>query len=332
MITSCRTFIAASLVSASALLASCGSGEEPAPQIVTPAAAGAYGAVTRLSPLSVNNFSFTMGAAGASFADRDDDGQGLKLGMIARITGSIGAVDASGNAGGNTTSVNVSAEVRGAVISITAGGNSFNLLGVNVVIAPTTVLEGFTGTAGLSFGAIVQVHGNLRYEGTYPDGLSTIVATRVVRRTTDDVRKLSGYVAYVTCPTCLPNPRQIRINNTVIDVSPEVVRGVTFPLAPGLAVRIKLGNPSLSPSGNSVAALVESYAGDALLADSLVRVRGYASNLANIGPSLNGIGLSLSNSTTYQGGAANELYSNRLIEVEGRYRSGVITVSAVRFL
>jgi hypothetical protein len=203
-------------------------------------------------------------------------------------------------------------------------------LGVNVLITPTTELEGFTGPGGLGFGAIVQVHGSLRYEGTYPDGLSTIVATRVVRRTTDDVRKLSGYVAYVTCPTCLPNPRQIRINSTVIDVSPEVMRGVTFPLAPGVAVRIKLGNPS--PSGNSVAALVESYAGDPLLADSVVRVRGYASNLANIGPSLNGIGLSLSTSTTYQGGAASELYSNRLIEVEGRYRSGVITVSAVRFL
>jgi hypothetical protein len=330
MITSCRTFIVASLVGASALLASCGSGEEPPPQLVTPVAAGAYGAVTRLSPLGVNNFSFTMGAAGASFADRDDDGQGLKFGMIARITGSIGATDASGNASGNASSVNVSAEVRGAVISTTAGGSSFNLLGVNVLITPTTVLEGFNGTAGLGFGAVVQVHGNLRYEGTYPDGLSTIVATRVVRRSADDIRKLSGYVAYVTCPTCLPNPRQIRINSTVIDVSPEVMRGVTFPLAPGMAVRIKLGNPS--SSGNSVAALVESYAGDPLLADSLVRVRGYASNLANIGPSLNGIGLSFSASTTYQGGAASELYSNRPIEVEGRYRSGIITVSSVRFL
>jgi hypothetical protein len=121
MIASCKTFIVASLVSASALLASCGPGEEPTPQAVTPVAAGAYGAVTRVSPLGVNNFSFTMGTAGASFADRDDDGQGLKLGMIARITGSIGPVDASGNASGSTSSVNVSAEVRGAVISTTAG-------------------------------------------------------------------------------------------------------------------------------------------------------------------------------------------------------------------
>ncbi len=128
------------------------------------------GAITAKGSIFVNGVEFETDSSSISIDDNPGANDGLKVGMVVTVNGSI---DDSGNHGVAST-VLFDDEVQGAVSSLVDNGLSktFSVLGQNVVADITSTVFDNTSYAALGNGDIVEVSGALLSDGT-------IIATRV---------------------------------------------------------------------------------------------------------------------------------------------------------
>jgi hypothetical protein len=202
----------------------------------------AIGSASKTAPLEVNGISFAPNSPSVIFETNDDDGRGLRPGMVVRVEATRSST--TGQAAANR--VTSGAELRGTIENINRPTLTFSALGIAVDVVATTLYEGFDdGIASIRAGDSVQVHG-------YPDGNNRIRATLVKKRDSAQIAKVTGMVT-----------------QTAGTVSEFQIGGLTIrPLATGTAP-----SPAI-PTGALVKASGVLDSNGVLIADSIVRYEG----------------------------------------------------------
>ncbi|MGL4575433.1 MAG: DUF5666 domain-containing protein [Burkholderiaceae bacterium] len=286
-------------------------------------AAATIGPVSATAPLTVNGIVFSpAGSPALNIADGDDDGRGAQPGMMARVQGGLGA----GGTTGTVTSLEINAEIRGPIQSLDEAAGRFTIMGITVQANANTTFEyqpAGVDPMPLKVGDSLQVHGY-----AYGD---QVLATRIVKRVTNNVFKTTGVVSYTNCPNCTTFGRAFRLGSLLVSVPESVVlRGVSWPVPEGTVVRVKAAE---APTNGFVTATeISDYGGAPMLADAMTKVRGYVSNLNGSAFKLHGIASTLAAQAVFTGGSAADFANGRLVEVQGIYRGGMIQVTAVLFL
>jgi hypothetical protein len=288
-----------------------------------PPAGVTLGAVAGTSPLQVNGITFSvLPGTSVVVADGDDDGRGPQVGMIARVQGGLGA----GSLTGTVNSLGINAELRGPIQAIDAAAGRFTLLGVAVQTNTTTSFEyqpSGVDPMPLKVGDMLQVHG-------YTNG-STLAATRVIKRVTNNVFKTTGAVSYANCPNCQTFGRAFFLGSLYVSVPENVVlKGVSWPVAEGALVRVKLEGAPVN--GFASAAEIAAYGGAPLLADAITRLRGFVAQRDGAQFQVQGIAAALAAQVEFSQGTAADFANGRLVEVQGIYRSGIIQTNKVTFI
>ncbi len=299
-----------------------------------PIAAVGQGGVTQVSPVTVADLSFSYTPAQLSVEDGDDDGRGLQLGMVSRVQGGQGNFSPLGTSTepGQATSITVNAELRGPaeVLPSAAALPQVRVMGILVRTSTATVYENVApGLADVLSGQTLQVHG-------YPTPDGQIIATRVQRRSSNAVLKLTGTVSYNDCAgLCDPTGTVIRVGSMAWRVAPEVIRGLPYPLPEGSLVRIRT---TTMPVAGAVqfASEVKAYAAPALLADASTSMRGVVAapfaSASESGFYLNGLRAVYDPAVSFSGGTRPDVSAGVLVEARGRHRDGVLTVTSLRLL
>jgi predicted aconitase with swiveling domain len=218
-----------------------GSGSVPPDRIFV-----SIGPVTNLTPLTVNGFPFDTAGTAIIIEDGDDDGKGLQLGMIARISARSSTTGSSVQ----VLAVNTGAELRGPVMAVDLKTQTFTSLGVVIEVDPATLFEGFAKKLdSLAAGDYVQVHG-------YPSGDDRIRATLVRKRSVSPVVKLTANVSRGACSQCQPTSDDFPLAGFA--VKPQAgVRGPGTSIDPGKLVKVT-GELSETP-GVLIARAVDDY-------------------------------------------------------------------------
>lgn len=302
-----------------ALLAACGGGAQ---SVIPgsggsgiPPAAATLGPVAAGAPITVADVAWRFeNGATLQVLDADDDGRGALPGMVLRLEGAMDA----GSRSASVTRSQLQAELRGPVSSVEAGAQRFQALGLTVQLDSRTVLDGLASLSQLSAGDAVQVHGLIG-----PD--DSLLATRVQRRSSNALVKLSGQVRYDNCPTCAPAAGIFRIGTQIVNAGSAQLSGLALPIAAGTSVRVRATQaaPVLQASALSP------YIDTPLLADAITRVRGLLTEPAPGQFQLQGLALNLGGTVSYSGGSAADLRAGREVTVEGRYRQGGVAVQAL---
>jgi hypothetical protein len=305
------------------LVSGCGNGGDDDGSAGSDRAGVVIGAITAGNPLIVNDVRWELTNVPTVIEDGDDDGRGLLSGFIARVQGGLSA----GNSVGRGTSIATGAELRGAVTAIDAARFAFTVLGVEAVISPNTAFENLPmGFAGIVAGDFLQVSG-------YPTQDNKVIATRIIKRDTNTVFKVTGTVQYPACTTSSCDASQFQIGTVTVDTKSAVLSGgLTGRIPPGTLVKITAsGVPTAT---TLVAATVKPYAGDLPQPDSVVLINGVSTGYSSGKFSVNGIPVSTSSSTTIVGTMTIDMLAatGSLLRVEGRYRNGAIEASLVRRL
>jgi hypothetical protein len=312
-----------------ALLSACGSGNSDGGVNGPDLPAGVtIGPVTSSNPLIVNNIRWELSSVPTTIEDADDDARGLLPGFITRVQGGIN----TGNSTGRGASITTGAELRGAVTAIDTTRLAFTVLGVEAVASASTFFENLpTGIAGIQTGDMLQVNG-------YPTHDNKIIATRIIKRATNTVFKLTGTVAYDTCTndpaaTCPAAGTLMRVGTMNVTVAPEAISGgLSFPVPTGTLVKISATG---TPTGTALtAASVKPYAGEPLLADAIVIVNGVSAAYSAGNFRFNGTQVTTTATTKIIGTLPiDTLAANgSLLQVEGRYKGGTIEATSVKRL
>jgi hypothetical protein len=312
-----------------ALLSACGSGNSDGGINGPDLPAGVtIGPVTSSNPLIVNNIRWELSSVPTTIEDADDEARGLLPGFITRVQGGIN----TGNSTGRGASITTGAELRGAVTAIDTTRLAFTVLGVEAVASASTFFENLpTGIAGIQTGDMLQVNG-------YPTHDNKIIATRIIKRATNTVFKLTGTVAYDTCTndpaaTCPAAGTLMRVGTMNVTVAPEAISGgLSFPVPTGTLVKISATG---TPTGTALtAASVKPYAGEPLLADAIVIVNGVSATYSAGNFRVNGTQVTTTATTKIIGTLPiDTLAANgSLLQVEGRYKGGTIEATSVKRL
>jgi Domain of unknown function (DUF5666) len=218
-----------------------GSGSVPPDRIFV-----SIGPVTNLTPLTINGFPFDTAGTAIIIEDGDDDGKGLQLGMIARISARSSTTGSSVQ----VLAVNTGAELRGPVTAIDLKTQTFASLGLIIEIDPATLFEGFVNKLdSLATGDYVQVHG-------YPSGDDRVRATLVKRRSASPLVKLTANVSQGPCSQCQPKSDDFPLAGFA--VKPQAgIRGPGTAIEPGKLVKVT-GELSEAP-GVLIARAVDDY-------------------------------------------------------------------------
>ncbi len=171
----------------------------------------ALGPLDENSSIKVNGVSFRVGPTTETIIETaDDDGRGLRPGMMVRIEAFRTAAPGEARA----VRITSGAEVRGPVerISVATGSFVSNRIGIDVDAA--TRFEGLAnGLASLQPSDNVQVHG-------YPTGDNRVRATLVRKREPSEQAKLTGTVAGLSqaaaCTDCKAAGEEFFIGGLVV--------------------------------------------------------------------------------------------------------------------
>ena len=157
-------------VVALSMFAACSSDDTDSSPVTESTPIVVQGAITAKGSIFVNGVEFETDNSSISIDDNPGTDDGLKVGMVVTVNGSI---DDSGNHG-VATDVLFDDEVQGEVSSLVDNGlnKTFSVLGQNVVADITSTVFDNTSYAALGNGDIVEVSGVLLSDGT-------IIATRV---------------------------------------------------------------------------------------------------------------------------------------------------------
>jgi hypothetical protein len=310
-------------------LAACGGGGDVAPGgggTGVPPAAFTQGPITSLTPLTVNGIPFTGAQAVKPVVeDNDDDGRGLITGMVVRITGASGPGDTERS----VISARAAAQVRGGV---TRNDTALEVMGVRIIANNETVFEDqLLITVGPQIGDSLQVHG-------YPTADGRVLATRIMRRTSNSVYKTTGVLVPSPC-LCPPDRTLFMLGSLKVFVPASIAAALPSPLPSGTPVRITAGSEPVN--GAITATRIALHADTTIPADALTSVRGAVTGTTAVNPGSNtaelrfmvdGVPASTDASTVFAGGTAGELIDGRVVEVQGVYRSNALTGKQVRYL
>ena len=269
------------------------------------------GTITAFGSVWVNGVEFQSNTATIRIDDNPHPESDLRVGMIARVDGSISSATAN--------TITVSSAAKGYVESVT--GNQMVVMGQTVITdAGTTISDG-----PIVAGHYVQVHGLVVSDGT-------ISATFVERKTVQAPPfAVKGFVKNHSAggATFVVGALNIALSgNAVINDMPAGSWN-------GLQVEVKgtacAGNPPASNvCGTLTASKVEPHGprGDV----ARVEVEGFVSQFTS--PSSFTVGsqaVVTTGSTVFQGGVAGDLVLGTKVEVEGSLSGGVLTASKVSF-
>jgi hypothetical protein len=274
----------------------------------------AVGPITGFGSIVVNGVRFDESLAEIG----DDEGRTrtraeLRLGMRTEVIASALSV-VGGVSTATASSVRIRSEIEGPIESIDAAAGRLLVLGQNVQVVGTTVVDLGTGAA-LAVGDLVEVHATL--DATR----ASYVASRIERKTSLSAYKLRGIVAELDLVG-----RTLRIGALRIDWSGAAPADPATALAPGRRLRITLA--TLPAAGTRIAL---SIASDALpLADrERVELEGRVTSFVAITDfSVDGVPVD-SRGASFEGGASG-LVLGAKVEVDGSLRGGVLFATRVQ--
>jgi hypothetical protein len=171
----------------------------------------ALGPIGKTAPLTVNGVSFATTAATMTAIDAlDDDGRGLRPGMMVRIESVRTAAPGQARA----IKIASGSEVRGRIDSIDVPTATFVSNGIAIDVNSSTLYEGFSrGLSSLQVADSVQVHG-------YPTGNSRVQATLVRKREATTELKLTGNVSGLSetesCGDCKSVSQDFSIGKIIV--------------------------------------------------------------------------------------------------------------------
>jgi hypothetical protein len=329
------------------LLAACGGGDRvavlpggggsgtvpPAP----PQALGLLGSITNLNPLTVNglaivNFQGAVAGPEVRTIIEDDEGGGLKLGMVVTINGSVTAGVASPSV--TATELSARAELRSGIESISA--NSLVVAGQRVRVHAGTVFAGISALAQLSPGDTVQVHGLpqvIELMGSAgPVVQSQLWATRIEKLTRTDLPAIiTGGVLPNGCDGCAPSANLFRINSLPVQFAPlTATPSISLPIELGTIIRARASLTILPPI--TVAESVRPYLVEPLANGSVSRVQGFITRRLNGSLRLASLPLRLAASLAQLPAAEQQLWLTQPVEAQGTTSADCFEASSIRVL
>lgn len=308
-----------------------GSGSPP------PQALGLLGAITSLNPLTVNglaivNFQGAVANPGVRTTIEEDQGGGLKLGMVVTINGSV-------TVGPTTPSVTATelyarAELRSSIESITADG--LVLAGQRVRVHAGTVFAGVSTLTQLSPGDTVQVHGLpqvIELMGVAgPFVQSVLWATRIEKLARTDLPALiTGGVLPNGCDSCAPSASLFRINSLPVQFAPlTAAPGISLPIELGTIIRARASLTILPPI--TVAESVRPYLVEPLANSSISRVQGFITRRLNGSLRIASLPLRLAASLAQLPASEQQLWLTQPVEAQGTTNADGFEAVSIRVL
>jgi Domain of unknown function (DUF5666) len=184
------------------------------------------GSITGFGSVIVNGVRYDD--SGASVGDEDGarNRSDLKLGMVVRVQ-----ADVSSNGSATATSINFGSELLGPVSAVGAGGNSFTIIGQQVLTSASTVFDSSLaqGAASVQTGQLLEVHGFLNPAN------NTLQATLVERKSAASLYKISGLVQQLQVVS-----KTFQIGNEVISFASTAATDLPSGLANGQLVKLRL--------------------------------------------------------------------------------------------
>jgi Domain of unknown function (DUF5666) len=212
------------------ILASCGGGSvagvgSGGTGIVTSKAVS-VGSITGFGSVIVNGVRYDD--SGASVGDEDGvrNRSDLKLGMVVRVQ-----ADVSSNGSSSATSITFGSELLGPVSAVGAGGNSFTIIGQQVLTSASTVFDSSLpqGAASVQTGQFLEVYGFLN------PGNNTLQATLVELKSAPSLYKISGLVQQLKIAA-----KTLQIGNEVISFANLPTADLPAGLANGQLIKLRL--------------------------------------------------------------------------------------------
>jgi Domain of unknown function (DUF5666) len=320
-----RTKLTLASLAITILIPACGGGGTEVAVVPKDGGTGVATPIISLGPISglgsviVNGVKYDDTGARITIEDSDDDGTGLKVGMVVQLKGEINADKITGKAAG----IESGAELRGPVESVNVSAKTFVALGTTVKIdASTAFVNVAADLSDLSPGGSVQVSGLLAAGGV-------VTATRVQKRPpqAQAVLKTVGAVAAAPAPTAT----SFTLGTLTVNYTASVVRDVAVPIPAGTLVRVKLAGPPVS--GVVTATQVRPYVAPlgTPVAGTQAEVEGTVTDLSGDNFKVAGLSARLLPTTTFERGVRTDLANGRAVEVEGTVVAGVIEAAKVKF-
>lgn len=183
-----RAIATAVFMATTGLLASCGSGGSSTGVVSDTTTASTFnGRITGFGSVIVNGVHFDVDAAnimrdGVAITESD-----LKVGMIIKLSGNVGADGVNGEA----TEIEFDEEVKGPIDTIDVAANSFVVLGQTVVVNDETVFHGVTFDA-LVAGNVVEISGYFDANGAVH---ASLVELKAVAMAEGDDIEVKGVIS-----------------------------------------------------------------------------------------------------------------------------------------
>jgi hypothetical protein len=279
----------------------------------------ALGPISGLGSVIVNGVIYDDSKARVTIEDGDDDGTGLKVGMVVQLKGSVNKDGVTGEA----SEIQSGAELRGPVESVNPIAKTFVALGTTVQVnASTAFVNVAADLSNLAAGDSVQVSGLLAANGV-------MTATRVQKRPPQSqaVLKTVGVVAAAPVPTAT----SFTLGTLTVNYTSNVVRDLVVPVPAGAQVRVKLAGPPAA--GVVTATQVRPYAAPlgSPAAGTQAEVEGTVTDLSGDNFKVAGLSARLLPATVFERGVRADLANGRAVEVEGTIVAGVIEAAKVKF-
>lgn len=303
---------------AAAVAAGCGGGVDSG-GTGAPAQSQASGPISGFGSVIVNGVRYEDG--GASILD--DDGvarprSALALGMTVEVdAGAITREPVTGTAHAVATRIQFGSAIRGPVQAVNPAGSLLTVLGQTVRVDADTVFAGTAGLAGLSPGALVDVHALLDVEG------GTYLATRVQRVDALAEYRLRGIVTALDVAA-----RTFSIGGALVSYAGVPPQDLPQ-LAEGAIARVKL--QTTQQAGRWV--LTQAAIGRGPVRDGVdAEVEGFIADFASLASfTVDGRPVDASGANVeFKHGTGAQLADGVRVEVEGRVQDGVIVAREVK--
>lgn len=318
---------AVAFLAASLSLAACGGGSGATGQDSAGAAAASSTVAKELASGTVTGFG-SVYVEGVKYEDNsvrvsiEQDSSVPKNGTVADVKLGM-KVALTTDASGNATTVVIASEVIGSITSLAADG--FVVAGQTIKVsgdpAAPTVFDNVAGLADLAVNDRVEVHGSR-------DANNNILATRVERKDPNSALliRVVGTIATVDA-----NAKTFSLAGLNVSYSAATrIRPTGSALANGQTVAVWTDT---APAGNTLNAKSITLRQNSAIADDRLRVGGHVRDL-NFGAKsfkLDGFDVDAA-SATFSNGTASDLANGRKIRVQGKFASGKLLASEVKFV
>ncbi len=183
------------------------------------------GPVAGFGSIIVNGVRIDESSAAVRNADGDAVGRdAVKLGTVVEVSSGAISDDGAGNRTTTAQSVQIRSELRGPIQAVDLVAMRVTVLGQQVTITPSTVIEG--GASSLAVGQVVEVHGALDVAA------KRFVATRIEAALANASLRVRGVAQDVN-----PATARLTIAGQVYDLTQS---GVPAGLADGVVVELRV--------------------------------------------------------------------------------------------